>query len=121
MKISIFIICWLLIQTKNDYLFSVIISIYNTARYLEDSIYSLLNQTIGYRKIQIILVNDGSTDYSENICLHFQKIFPNNIIYIKINHSGVSQARNIGLNHAKGLYKFFGFRIFFIKYIFYIK
>ena len=56
MKISIFIICWLLIQTKNDYLFSVIISIYNTARYLEDSIYSLLNQTIGYRKIQIILI-----------------------------------------------------------------
>ena len=107
MKISIFIICWLLIQTKNDYLFSVIISIYNTARYLEDSIYSLLNQTIGYRKIQIILINDGSTDYSENICLHFQKIFPNNIIYIKINHSGVSQARNIGLNHANGLYKFF--------------
>lgn len=104
MKISIFIICWLLIQTKNDYLFSVIISIYNTARYLEYSICSLLNQTIGYRKIQIILVNDGSTDYSENICLHFQKIFPNNIIYIKINHSGVSQARNIGLNHAKGLY-----------------
>ena len=53
---------------------------------------------------EFLLVNDGSTDYSDNICLHFQKIFPNNIIYIKINHSGVSQARNIGLNHAKGLY-----------------
>jgi glycosyltransferase involved in cell wall biosynthesis/CDP-glycerol glycerophosphotransferase (TagB/SpsB family) len=86
------------------YLFSVIISIHNTARYLDDSIGSLINQTIGIDKIQIILVNDGSTDNSEYICLKYSKKYIKNLIYIKIAHRGVSRARNIGLSHAKGAY-----------------
>ena len=94
----------LLNQRKSTFLFSVIISIYNTGRYLDDSIGSLINQTIGYRKIQIILINDGSTDNSEIICLKYKKLYKNNIEYIKINHSGVSISRNIGLKYAKGLY-----------------
>lgn len=89
---------------SNCFTFSVIISIYNTGRYLDDAIGSLLNQTIGFKNIQVILVNDGSNDNSEIICLKYQKKFPRNIIYIKIEHSGVSKARNIGLNYAKGLY-----------------
>ena len=93
-----------LLNSNQSYLFSVIISIYNTGRYLDDSISSLINQTIGYDKIQIILINDGSTDNSENICLHYKKRYEKNIIYIKIKHSGVSKARNIGLMFAKGLY-----------------
>ena len=88
----------------NPFLFSVIISIYNSGRYLEDTIKSLLNQTIGFESIQIILVNDGSTDNSENICLKYQKLYKKNILYINISHSGVSKARNIGLNYTKGLY-----------------
>ena len=88
----------------NCYLFSIIISIYNTARYLDDTINSLLNQTIGLKEIQIILVNDGSTDDTENICLKYKNLFPNNIIYQKISHQGVSKGRNIGLSYAKGLY-----------------
>ena len=51
--------------SKNPYLFSVIISIYNSGRYLEETIGSIINQTIGFEKIQIILVNDGSTDNSD--------------------------------------------------------
>ena len=85
-------------------MFSVIISIYNTGRYLNDSINSLLKQSIGFENIQIILVNDGSIDNSENICLHYKELYKNNIIYVKINHVGVSIARNIGLSYAKGLY-----------------
>ena len=82
-------------------------AIYNTGRYLDDSIGSLINQTINFNQIQIILVNDGSSDQSEKICLNYQNLYPKNIIYIKINHSGVSKARNVGLDYAEG--KFINF------------
>ena len=99
-----FIILIILLYFKNNncYLFSVVMAIYNTGRYLDESINSLLNQTIGYKEIQIILVNDGSTDNSEEICKKYQKVYKNNIIYIKIEHRGVSTARNIGISYAKG-------------------
>jgi len=86
------------------YLFSVVISVYNTGRYLDESIGSLFNQTINFKKIQIILVNDGSTDNSEEICLKYQNMHPKNIFYIKIEHGGLSKARNAGINYAKGKY-----------------
>ena len=86
----------------NCFTFSVIIAVYNTGRYLDDSLGSLVNQTIGLDKIQIILVNDGSTDNSEEICLKYQKEYSNNIIYKKIEHGGVSRARNVGLEYARG-------------------
>ena len=89
-----------LIQIKS-YVFSVIMAIHNTGRYLDESIGSLLNQTIGYENIQIILINDGSTDNSEEICLKYKSLF-NNIIYTKINSSGVSKARNVGMSLAQG-------------------
>ena len=90
------------IQSINCYLFSVIMSIYNTEQYLVDSIDSIINQSIGFNNIQLILVNDGSTDNSEQICLKYKKKYQNNIIYIKITHGGPSKARNIGLSYAKG-------------------
>ena len=79
-------------------------AIYNTGRYLNQSIGSLKNQTINFDNIQIILVNDGSTDDSEEICLKYKEKYYRNIIYLKIEHSGVSKARNIGLQYAKGKY-----------------
>ena len=104
MKIIILIIWLLVFQNSKCYIFSVIISIYNTGRYLDESIGSLLNQTIGFKNIQIILVNDGSTDISENICLKYKEKYDKNIIYINKSHSGVSDARNLGLRYVKGLY-----------------
>ena len=71
---------------------------------MDDSIGSLLNQTINLENIQIILVNDGSTDNSEEICLKYKRIHPKNIHYIKTMHGGVSRARNLGLKYAKGKY-----------------
>lgn len=82
-------------------------TVYNTGRYLDDSIGSLINQSIGFKNIQLILINDGSIDKTEEICLKYQNIYPRNIIYIKIEHGGVSHARNVGLNYAKG--KFINF------------
>ena len=86
------------------YIFSVIMPMYNTGRYLDEAIFSLLNQTIGFNNIQLILVNDGSIDQTEKISLKYQKLYPNNIIYIKIDHGGLSKARNIGLDYATGRY-----------------
>ena len=102
--IFLFIIEWLDIFQINCFTFSVIMAIYNTGRYLDESIGSLINQTIGFEDIQLILVNDGSSDNSEEICLKYKNIFPNNIIYIKINHKGVSEARNAGMSLANGKY-----------------
>ena len=101
-KLSFVIVLFFNLYHIKCFVFSVIIAVYNTGRYLDDSIGSLLNQTIGFDKIQIILVNDGSTDNSEEICLKYQKNYSNNIIYIKIEHGGVSKARNAGLDYARG-------------------
>ena len=55
----------------ND-LISVIVPVYNTEKYLEKCIFSITNQT--YKNIEIILVNDGSTDHSLEICEKYQRI-----------------------------------------------
>lgn len=87
------------------YKFSVVMPIYNVEKYLEDSIKSVTNQTIGFREnIQLILVNDGSKDNSEQICIKYKKMFPDNIIYISQENSGVSAARNFGSKYIEGKY-----------------
>lgn len=85
------------------YKISIIIPFYNSEQYLEDAINSILIQTIGFENIQLILVNDGSTDNSEPICLKYKEKY-NNIIYLKQENKGVSSARNKGLEHAEGKY-----------------
>ena len=80
--ICIIIIFLIILFETKCFIFSVIMPIYNTGKYLDDSIGSLLNQTIGFNNIQLILVNDGSLDKSEEISLKYKKKYPNNIIYI---------------------------------------
>ena len=64
-------------NNKYRYKFSVVIPIYNVENYLEETIKSVLNQSIGFdENIQLILVNDGSTDKSEDICLHYKEEYP---------------------------------------------
>ena len=90
---------------KNKYIFSVIMPIYNTAKYLNESIDSIINQTIGFSEnIQLILVNDGSTDSSHLICLEYKTRFPDNIIYIQQENQGAAQARNAGIPFISGNY-----------------
>lgn len=89
----------------SKYKFSVIIPIYNVERYLEETIESVVNQTIGFEEnIQMILVNDGSSDNSESICLKYRDMYPDNVVYIKQKNSGVSSARNNGMKYAEGEY-----------------
>jgi len=80
-------------------LISVIIPIYNSEEYLE-KLLSSLREMIN-EKIQVILVNDGSTDNSKNIINRYNDIFK--VIHLKKNH-GVSYARNYGLKYATGKY-----------------
>ena len=102
--LNIYIFFFHLLSNKKCFKFSIIMSIYNTGKYLDDSIGSLIHQTIKFENIQVILVNDGSTDQTEEICLKYQKKYQKNIIYIKIEHSGVSQARNVGMKYANGTF-----------------
>ncbi|MEE1012239.1 MAG: glycosyltransferase family 2 protein, partial [Acutalibacteraceae bacterium] len=87
------------------YKFSVIIPIYNVEKFLHETVDSVIAQSIGFKKnIQIILVNDGSPDNSEEICMRYVKEYPENIKYIKQKNAGVSAARNAGIPYAEGKY-----------------
>ena len=80
---------------------SIIIPVYNVEKYLEKCIQSILKQT--YKNIQIILVDDGSTDNSGKICDEF-KNKDNRIIVIHKKNGGLSEARNVGIENATGKY-----------------
>ena len=83
--------------------FSVIIPIYNVEEYLEETIESVVNQSIGFEdSIQLILINDGSPDNSEDICIKYKEKYPENVIYHKQKNAGVSAARNKGIELATG-------------------
>lgn len=93
-------------MSKNEYkfLFSVIMPIYNVEDYIEEAISSLVNQTIGFDKIQIIMINDGSPDNSEAVCLKYKEQYPDNIVYKKIPNGGVSNARNTAFQYVDAKY-----------------
>lgn len=82
-------------------LVSIVIPVYNCEKYLEECIKSLIRQT--YSDIEMIFINDGSSDKSEDIILKYKKI-DKRIIYKYINNAGVSNARNIGIELAKSEY-----------------
>lgn len=80
---------------------SIIVPIYNEAVWLNRCIDSILNQT--YQDFELLLINDGSSDESEEICLSYMKI-DDKIHYIYQENKGISAARNLGLNQARGEY-----------------
>ena len=82
-------------------LISVIIPIYNTEKYLEQCLESVINQS--YKNIEIIIINDGSTDNSKKICEKYKKL-DNRVKYIDKINEGVSKALNIGIEMVTGNY-----------------
>lgn len=83
--------------------FSIIVPVYNVEKYLERCLNSLVNQT--YKNIEIICINDGSTDNSPSILEKFKNSHPStNITVISQKNEGLSSARNKGLSFAKGDY-----------------
>ena len=84
--------------------FSFVVPIYNVEAYLERCIKSIISQT--YDDLEIILVDDGSTDSSLEICREYEKKDSRISVYTKVN-GGLSDARNYGLAHATGEYVLF--------------
>lgn len=94
-------------QTTNDhhFKFSIISAVYNAAPYLREAIDSILSQDIGFTEsVELILVNDGSTDNSGLICDEYQQKYPDNIRVIHKPNGGVASARNAGITVARGRY-----------------
>lgn len=87
-------------------LISIIIPVYNAAKFLDQTITSCLKQD--YPHLEIILINDGSTDDSKIICEKYQKASATtlsvSILFFDRPHQGVSATRNFGLDHFSGEY-----------------
>lgn len=80
---------------------SIIVPIYNVEKYLPQCLDSIINQT--YKNLEIILIDDGSTDNSGKICDKY-KLLDNRIIVIHKSNGGLSDARNTGIKIATGDY-----------------
>ena len=86
-------------------LFSIIIPVYNTEKYIVDCIDSVFkNKT---RDFEVIIINDGSTDRSKILCQQIQLKHPENVKVINQTNLGVSTARNRGILESKGEYIIF--------------
>ncbi len=83
-------------------------AVYNVEDYLSEAIDSIINQDIGFEdNVQLIMVDDGSTDNSKEIAIEYYKKFPDNIIVISKDNARQAAARNLGIEYATG--KFLNF------------
>ena len=81
---------------------SVIVPVYNVENYIEQALNSLLGQTLS--DLEIIAVDDGSSDKSGEILDQYAQEYPQRIEVLHIQNSGAGNARNEGLKRAKGKY-----------------
>lgn len=84
---------------------TIIIPVYNTEKYLKKCLDSVVNQT--YKNIEIIIINDASTDCSFSILREYEKNYKNIRLIHTIKNEGLSEARNRGLEQAQGEYIYF--------------
>ena len=85
----------------NNELISIVVPVYNVEKYIEKCVNSITNQV--YNNLEIILVNDGSTDNSGKLCDSLSKLDDRIKVYHKEN-GGLSDARNYGVERANGKY-----------------
>ena len=88
-------------QTEEKIKFSVVLPIYNVEKYLNRCLDSVMNQT--YKKLEIILVDDGSPDNSPQMCDNWAKV-DDRIKVVHKKNAGLGEARNSGLDVATGDY-----------------
>lgn len=89
---------------ENEVLVSIVVPVYNTEKYLKRCMDALLSQTLDKKKLEILIVNDGSTDSSPKIIESYRSKFPEVIkVYNKAN-GGQASARNLGIQKATGKY-----------------
>ncbi len=85
-------------------LLSVIIPLYNSAKWLPKCLDSVLDQDVPLAELEVICINDGSPDNSEEIALKYQQKYPNTIVVLSQENQGPSGARNNGMKHATSKY-----------------
>src|SRR5690554_2314431 len=83
-------------------LVSVIVPVYNRAHLVKETIDSILSQT--YKPVEIILINDGSTDNSLSVLKNYERKFPEQVRIIDQENQGQIVARNNGIGIAQGEY-----------------
>ncbi len=87
------------------YRISIIIPCYNAEKYIDECMQSILKQTSGLENLEIILVDDASTDRTPEILKKYEQEYPENVMLILCEKNGrQGTARNIGLNYATGEY-----------------
>lgn len=86
---------------KELYSLSIVLPVFNVEKYLDRCIKSILEGT--YKDLELVIVNDGTKDNSENIIIRYLEKY-NNITYIVKENGGLSHARNVGYTYAKGEY-----------------
>ena len=94
-------------MTENNYRykFSIITAVYNAEKYLDEAVESVLSQSIGFTdSVELILIDDGSTDNSGRICDTYKEKYPENIKVVHKQNGGASSARNAGIPLAGGRY-----------------
>lgn len=86
----------------NNIMLSIIVPVYNVEAYLEKCLSSIFSST--FTDFELIIINDGTKDNSEQIINKYLNIYKDKITYISKENSGLSDTRNIGMNIAKGRY-----------------
>jgi glycosyltransferase involved in cell wall biosynthesis len=85
---------------------SIVVPVYNVYHYIEKCLDSILLQSAEVSKFEIVIVNDGSTDNSLELCKRYGRLYTN-VFVIDQKNKGLSEARNIGLEASKGQYIWF--------------
>lgn len=91
----------------NNVLITVLITSYNAKKYLITCLESMVNQTCDKKYFEVIVVDDGSTDGSANVCDEYAKKYENIKVVHQENSGGPSRGRNYGIEHAQGEYIYF--------------
>lgn len=89
-----------------DFKISVVMATYNAEEYIAESIESVINQSLDFKRyIQLIIVNDASTDNTLNIADYYQRKYPRNITVVNVSENqGAAHSRNVGLKYVRGEY-----------------
>lgn len=88
----------------NNYDISIIVSCYNCAKFVKKTIKSVLRQSYDFNRIELILINDGSTDNTLSVIKKYES---DNVVIIDKKNEGVSATRNLGIKKARGRYLLF--------------
>lgn len=85
------------------YKVSVIVAVYNVQEYIDEAMQSIINQTMGFDNIQVIMVDDCSIDESAVVCKKYAELYPENVVFVqKEENSGAADTRNIAMSYVEG-------------------